>query len=563
MQDLTGVPGVVDLAAMRDALVELGGDPAKVNPLVPVELVIDHSVIAEASGDRGGLRRERRHRVPAQHRALPAPALGPAGLRRLPGRAPGHGHLPPGQPRVPVPGRLRHRRRPGLLRHPGRHRLPHHHGQRARRARAGASAASRRRPPCSASRSRCCSPRWWASASPASSRPAPPPPTWSSPSPTLLRQHGVVGKFVEFFGPGRGRGPAGQPGDHRQHVPRVRGHLRHLPHRRRRRSTTSASPAGTTTMWTWSRPTPRPRACSTTPGRRPSRSTPRPSSSTSPPWSRASPARPGPRTWCALAGAGRGLPGRPSAASRRSGTAVAGRRVTAEVEDGARRGGRHHQLHQHLQPAGHGGGRPAGQAAVARGLRSEAVGEDHPGPRLAGGHGLPRPGRPHRAAGRASASTWSDSAARPASATPGPLLPGVSEAVQRATCRWPRCCRATATSRAGSIPTCGMNYLASPPLVVAYALAGTMAVDLTTDPLGTGSDGEPVMLADLWPSPEEVDRGHPDLARPRTCSAHATPRSSTATSGGRPSRRPPGPHVRLGPDLHLRAAAAVPRGTVR
>jgi aconitate hydratase len=50
MQDFTGVPGVVDLAAMRDALAELGGDPAKVNPLVPVELVIDHSVIAESSG---------------------------------------------------------------------------------------------------------------------------------------------------------------------------------------------------------------------------------------------------------------------------------------------------------------------------------------------------------------------------------------------------------------------------------------------------------------------------------------------------------------------------------
>ena len=50
MQDFTGVPGVVDLAAMRDALATLGGDPGKVNPLVPVELVIDHSVIAEASG---------------------------------------------------------------------------------------------------------------------------------------------------------------------------------------------------------------------------------------------------------------------------------------------------------------------------------------------------------------------------------------------------------------------------------------------------------------------------------------------------------------------------------
>ncbi len=51
MQDFTGVPGVVDLAAMRDALARLGGNAAQVNPLVPVELVIDHSVIAEVSGD--------------------------------------------------------------------------------------------------------------------------------------------------------------------------------------------------------------------------------------------------------------------------------------------------------------------------------------------------------------------------------------------------------------------------------------------------------------------------------------------------------------------------------
>jgi len=48
------------------------------------------------------------------------------------------------------------------------------------------------------------------------------------------------------------------------------------------------------------------------------------------------------------------------------------------------------------------------------------------------------------------------------------------------------------------------NYLASPPLVVAYALAGTMDVDLNNEPLGTGSDGQPVFLRDIWPSAEEV-----------------------------------------------------------
>ena len=44
MQDFTGVPAVVDLAAMRDAVKDLGGDPTKINPLVPVDLVVDHSV---------------------------------------------------------------------------------------------------------------------------------------------------------------------------------------------------------------------------------------------------------------------------------------------------------------------------------------------------------------------------------------------------------------------------------------------------------------------------------------------------------------------------------------
>src|ERR1700750_2770585 len=52
MQDFTGVPAVVDLAAMRDAMADLGGDPQKINPLVPAELVIDHSVQVDAFGSR-------------------------------------------------------------------------------------------------------------------------------------------------------------------------------------------------------------------------------------------------------------------------------------------------------------------------------------------------------------------------------------------------------------------------------------------------------------------------------------------------------------------------------
>jgi len=62
-------------------------------------------------------------------------------------------------------------------------------------------------------------------------------------------------------------------------------------------------------------------------------------------------------------------------------------------------------------------------------------------------------------------------------------------------------------------PDVRMNYLASPPLVVAYALAGTMQADLLADPLGTGSDGTPVFLADLWPSPTEVADAVRDAVR--------------------------------------------------
>jgi aconitate hydratase len=53
-------------------------------------------------------------------------------------------------------------------------------------------------------------------------------------------------------------------------------------------------------------------------------------------------------------------------------------------------------------------------------------------------------------------------------------------------------------------PEVKMNYLASPPLVVAYALAGTLDIDLTKEPLGTGSDGKPVYLKDIWPSNKEI-----------------------------------------------------------
>lgn len=55
MQDFTGVPAVVDLAAMRDAIKEVGGDPKKINPLIPVDLVIDHSIQTDSAGSKSSL----------------------------------------------------------------------------------------------------------------------------------------------------------------------------------------------------------------------------------------------------------------------------------------------------------------------------------------------------------------------------------------------------------------------------------------------------------------------------------------------------------------------------
>ena len=57
MQDFTGVPALVDLAAMRDAMLSLGGDPAKINPLIPVDLVCDHSLVVDHFGTAQALSR--------------------------------------------------------------------------------------------------------------------------------------------------------------------------------------------------------------------------------------------------------------------------------------------------------------------------------------------------------------------------------------------------------------------------------------------------------------------------------------------------------------------------
>jgi aconitate hydratase len=86
----------------------------------------------------------------------------------------------------------------------------------------------------------------------------------------------------------------------------------------------------------------------------------------------------------------------------------------------------------------------------------------------------------------------------------GPLIPEVSAAVNSSDLAAVSVLSGNRNFEGRISPDVKMNYLMSPPLVVAYALAGSMDVDLQNDPLGTDPDGKPVYLADIWPSPAEV-----------------------------------------------------------
>ena len=159
LQDLTGVPAVVDLAAMREAMGSLGGDATKINPLIPAELVIDHSVVADVFGRPDAFERNvalefQRNRERFQFLRWGQQAF--SGFRVVP---PGTGivhqvnieHLA----RVVMThdgggeGGTRRTRTPASAP------TPTPPWRTASASSAGASAASRRRRPCSASRSPC------------------------------------------------------------------------------------------------------------------------------------------------------------------------------------------------------------------------------------------------------------------------------------------------------------------------------------------------------------------------------------------------------------------------
>jgi aconitate hydratase len=442
------VPAVVDLAAMRDAMAELGGDPARINPLVPAELVIDHSVQVADVRRRRRVPAQRRDRVRAQPRALPVPALGPGGVRRASRSCRPTPASSTRSTSSTWPGRVPNEPtgRPGLPRHAGRHRLPHPMVN-------GLGVLG-----------------WGVGGIEAEAA------MLGQPVSMLIPQ--VVGFKLT------GELPEGATAtdlvltDHRDAARARRGRqvrrvLRPGVAQRAARPTaprsatcrpstarpsaifpideetlaTCASPAAPTSRSRWSRPTPRSRACGTTRPTEPA--TPRHLEldlSTVVP-SLAGPKRPQDRVDLsdakrafreallrdyvdrrtgvpsaerrASTRRARDLPGqRPPSRRRGHGngesaaeaTSLRRRRGTGptvppgrgdpgrrhELRARPRRGRdrRDHLLHQHLQPVGDDRRRPAGQERRRARARPQAVGQDHAGARLQGRHGLLRPRRP-------------------------------------------------------------------------------------------------------------------------------------------------------------------------
>ena len=499
MQDFTGVPGVVDLAAMRDALSELGGDPAKVNPLVPVELVIDHSVIAEASGRPDAYDRNvdiEYQRNIERYQLLRWAQQAFDGFRVVP---PGTG--------ICHQVNLEYLSRVVFATDDGRAYCDTLVGTDSHTTMVNglgvlgwgvggieAEAAmlgqplSLLLPPVVGFRL-----------------------TGEQPAGTtatdlvltithLLRQRGVVGKFVEFFGPGVAAVPLANratignmspeygatcaifpideitldylrfSGRDDRHVALVEAYAKE---QGMFLQAGGVEPVFSETIEL-------------------DLSTVVPSI--------AGPSRP--QDLVTLAGAGtsyRTALGR----DQRSGTATMEDGASAEVSDGAVVVAAITSCTNTSNP----------QVMVAAGLVAKRAVELGlapkpwvkttlaPGSRVVMDY-LDRAGLTEPLArigfdlvGFGCTTCIGNS---------GPLLPGVSEAVHAHDLSVTSVLSGNRNFEGRIHPDVRMNYLASPPLVVAYALAGTMDIDLTTDPLGTDADGRPVTLADLWPTPEEV-----------------------------------------------------------
>ena len=140
----------------------------------------------------------------------------------------------------------------------------------------------------------------------------------------------------------------------------------------------------------------------------------------------------------------------------------------------------------------------------------------------------------------------------------GPLDPEIAEAVEANDLVVTSALSGNRNFEGRVNPLTRANYLASPPLVVAYALAGTMDIDFESEPIGQDADGKDVFLRDIWPTHQEVTRRSGARSR-RSSSSSATRSCSMASAVARRELRA-GDRYRLGPGVDLRSPAAVLRG---
>ena len=576
MQDFTGVPCVVDLATMREAMADLGGDPTKINPLAPGR--DGHRPLRDRRRLRhpGGLRAQRRDRVRAQPRALPVPALGPGRLRRLQGRPAGHRHRAPGQHRAPGPHRLHPRGRRRACRPtptPASAPTPTPRWSTASASSAGASAASRPRPRCSASRSRMLIPRVVGFKLTGDLPEGATATDLVLTITEMLRKHGVVGKFVEFYGPGVSALPLANRATIGNMSPEFGSTIAIFPideqtidylapHRPLRRAARAgrglrqgagplARPGRRAALLREARARPRHRRPERSPARSARRTgsrCPTPSSFRSA-WPTTSTRVPG-RDGEASRAFPASDPTDGTARPRQRLAADGGRRATRrrDLEDGTSsssttapsRSPRSPRCTNTSNPSVMIGAALLAKKAVEKGLHPQAVGQDHAGARLARSSGLLREVRPHAVPRQARLQPRRlrlhhlHRQLRPAHPR------GLSQAVNDGDLAVVSVLSGNRNFEGRINPDVKMNYLASPPLVVAYALAGSMDVDLFNDPLGQ-DERRQRRLPEGHLALADGDRGGHRRARsPPRCSATATTTSSPATSRWRSLPTPEG-----------------------
>ena len=516
LQDFTGVPAVVDLAAMRDAMKALGGDPTQINPLQPAELVIDHSVQVDEFGTPQALqlnaelefqRNKERYaflrwgQTAFKNFAIVPPDTGivhQVNLEYLARvvfvGANGESGKPLAYPDTLV-GTDSHttminglgvlgwgvggiEAEAAMLGQPVSMLIPQVVGVRLRNSlREGSTATD-----------------------------------LVLTVTEMLRKKGVVGKFVEFFGPGLRNLPLADRATIANMAPEYGATCGIFPvddetlkYLRLSGRSDRADRAGRGLLQ-GAGPVPRPRTrrkpntptCSTSTSRRIEPSIAGPEASAGPRAALAGSAvvRAGAAQLCSSR-ASRFRPSRPRAGRAEGGRAAGMDSQQDAVEEhvvlqwrteSRQRGHRrHHQLHQHLESVGADRRRPAGQEGGREGPDGSAVGEDLAGARLAGRHRVPHALRPDAVPGEAEVPRGRlrlhhlHRQLRPAARRKSRNVVTEKDLVVASVLSGNRNFEGRINSEVRA------NYLMSPPLVVAYALAGRMDIDLYNEPLGNAA----------------------------------------------------------------------------